>query len=272
MKSYPVLWILIMAVVVAACQPAPQSAPTAAANQPTIAPTATFTSAPTRTVPPTAGAPPTVVLTERFVPAPPTPLPETGLLDNGRGLTTGSTVNNGEFEVEGYCSLRNSNYGVANDFSNWYCTQNGQNVLTLSGVEFNDICRRTYDDDDAVARQDGTGTIPAYRWRCYDGQFGSNAPGIGLLDGGYGLTTGSIVNNGEFEVEGYCSLLNTTFGVDNNNDNWFCTLNGQRVMTLTEREFSDICRRTYSDISAFALQDVDSDTPAFRWRCYGNQG
>ncbi|MCA9913676.1 MAG: hypothetical protein KC496_10020 [Anaerolineae bacterium] len=103
------------------------------------------------------------------------------------------------------------------------------------------------------------------------GSADSTSASVGLLNNGRGLTTGSTMNNGEFEVEGYCRLINQTFGVDYDRDNWYCTLNGQRIMTLSEREFSDICRRTYSDISAFALQNGDSDQPAFRWRCYGNR-
>jgi len=266
--------LLLLALWITACQPATQPAPTSAAQQATIVPSPTFTSAPTRTVPPTAALPATALPVTNAPAAQGggEPLPASGLLDGGIGLTTGRLMSNGEFEVEGYCFLLNNRYGVDNDTNNWYCTQNGQRVVTLTGREFDDICRRTYDEPDAVARQDGTGNIPAFRWRCYDGDFGSNAPGVGLLDGGTGLTTGRIVNDGQFEVEGYCRLINQSFGVDHNQDNWFCTLDGERILTLSEREFSDICRRTYDDISAFALQNGDDPTPAFRWRCYGNQG
>lgn len=269
-----ILLLPFIAALIAACQPAAQSAPTEVINQPTVAqpttqPSPVVTQRPTNAVPPTSAPPPTAIPLDGTGGSN-TPS-STGLLNNGRGLTTGSTMNNGEFEVEGYCTAINSNYGVENDANNWYCTQNGSRVLTLSGREFDDICRSTYDDPNAVARQDGAGNIAAYRWRCYDSRFGSQAPGVGLLDSGIGLSTGRIVNNGEFEVEGYCRLINTTFGVDYDRDNWFCTLNGQRIMTLSEREFSDICRRTYRDTSAFALQDGDSSQPAFRWRCYGNQ-
>jgi len=275
---------LLLAGLIAACQPAAQSAPTevvveptVVAQQPTTEPSPVITQRPTNAVQPTSAPPPTAIPFDGSGngggggSASGGGTTNPGLLNNGRGLTTGSTVNNGEFEVEGYCTLLNSSYGVENDTNNWYCTQNGSRVLTLTGREFDDICRRTYNDPDAVARQDGGGNIAAYRWRCYDSSFGSQAPGVGLLDNGVGLSTGRIVNNGEFEVEGYCRLINMTFGVDFDRDNWYCTLNGQRIMTLSEREFSDICRRTYSDLSAFALQNGDADRPAFRWRCYGNQ-
>lgn len=274
---------LLLAGLIAACQPAAQSAPTevvveptVVAQQPTTEPSPVITQRPTNAVQPTSAPPPTAIPfggsgSGSGGSASGGGTTNPGLLNNGRGLTTGSTVNNGEFEVEGYCTLLNSSYGVENDTNNWYCTQNGSRVITLTGREFDEICRRTYNDPDAVARQDGGGNIAAYRWRCYDSSFGSQAPGVGLLDNGVGLTTGRIVNNGEFEVEGYCRLINMTFGVDFDRDNWYCTLNGQRIMTLSEREFSDICRRTYSDLSAFALQNGDADRPAFRWRCYGNQ-
>ncbi|MCA9894343.1 MAG: serine/threonine protein kinase [Anaerolineae bacterium] len=88
------------------------------------------------------------------------------LLENGIGLTTGQLVTTGNFEVEGYCKLLNIDYDVTEDRTNWYCTDNGAIIRTLTITDFIDICRRTYNNEDAIAVQiDGTEPI-AYRWRC----------------------------------------------------------------------------------------------------------
>lgn len=89
------------------------------------------------------------------------------LLNGGRGLTTNQTMNNGEMEVEGYCTGLNPAYGVAQDGVNWYCTQNGQNVLTLTNSDFDEICRQTYSNPGATAAQVESSVPVAYRWRCF---------------------------------------------------------------------------------------------------------
>ncbi|MEL7435573.1 MAG: hypothetical protein AAFN11_16615, partial [Chloroflexota bacterium] len=85
------------------------------------------------------------------------------LLSNGRGLTTGRTVTNGEFEVEGYCNILNNQYGVSEDGTDWYCTFNEQRALTLRQEQFNDICQRTYSNLNAVAIQVNNGQPAAYQ-------------------------------------------------------------------------------------------------------------
>lgn len=193
------------------------------------------------------------------------------LLTNGRGLTTGGTVTNGQFEVEGYCSILNSQYGVSEDGTDWYCTFNGQRALTLRQEQFNDICQRTYNNSNAIAVQVNNGQPRAYQWRCYQLAVQptptSSAPPQ-LLQNGRGLTTGAVVNNGEFQVEGYCSAINPNYGIDVDNNFWYCTENGNRILTLGVAEFDDICIRTYSNPAAYAEQINTNDRPAYRWRCF----
>lgn len=88
------------------------------------------------------------------------------LLNNGRGLTTGASMNRGEFQVEGYCSRQG--YVTSRDDNNWYClNSNGSRAFTLQQRHFDEICRQTYNIDFAFAVQDGASSIPAFRWRCY---------------------------------------------------------------------------------------------------------
>ncbi|HEX2618692.1 MAG TPA: hypothetical protein VHL11_01060 [Phototrophicaceae bacterium] len=94
-------------------------------------------------------------------------VPQVSLLTDGRGLTTGTHMTNGEIEVEGYCTRLNSNYTVTEDGANWYCVENGQHAVTLTEADFTEICRLTYNQSDAFAIQ-AQGTLPAaYRWRCF---------------------------------------------------------------------------------------------------------
>jgi hypothetical protein len=98
------------------------------------------------------------------------------LLTNGRGLTTGAQVNSGEVEVEGYCSILDSRYGVVVDGENWHCTQNNQQVVTLTNEHFDEICRLTYSNTNAVAMQLAGSQPAAYRWRCFGPDAVSSAP------------------------------------------------------------------------------------------------
>lgn len=234
-------------------------------NNPVASPTPIFNNQPVSTTIPQATA---------FVPATFTPIVASNsgtILTNGRGLTNGASVSNGEFQVEGYCNILNPSYGVAEDGTDWYCTFQGQRALTLRQTQFNDICQRTYSNPNAIAIQVNNGQRPAYQWRCY--QLAnpptptSSAPPR-LATNGRGITTGAFVTNGEFEVEGYCSSINPSYGVDVDQNFWYCTENGNRILTLGVAEFDDICIRTYSNPAAFSQQIQNNDRPAYRWRCF----
>lgn len=196
---------------------------------------------------------------------------QSSLLMNGRGLTNGQTVTNGEFQVEGYCSLLNPSYGVGEDGTDWFCTFNNQRALTLRADDFNEICRLTYNNQNAIAVQVNSGQALAFQWRCYELVLPptptSTAPPQ-LLNNGRGLTNGQLVTNGEFQVEGYCSAINPNYGVDEDGTFWYCTENGNRILTLGVAEFDDICIRTYNNPAAFAQQVPDGGPPAYQWRCF----
>lgn len=193
------------------------------------------------------------------------------LLTNGRGISNSANVTNGEFQVEGYCSLLNSEYGVSVDGTDWYCTFQGQRALTLRQEHFNDICQRTYSNINAVALRVNNGQTPAYQWRCYELAIAptptSSVPPR-LLNNGRGLSTGAVMNNGEVEVEGYCSSINSNYGVDVDQNFWYCTENGNRILTLGVAEFDDVCIRTYNNAAAYSEQIQNNDRPAYRWRCF----
>ena len=89
-----------------------------------------------------------------------------------------------------------------------------------------------------------------------------------LLTNGIGLTNGQAVTNGEFQVEGYCSRLNGTYGVAEDGTDWYCTFNGQRALTLRADDFNEICRLTYNTPNSIAIQVDNGQRPAYQWRCY----
>lgn len=191
-------------------------------------------------------------------------------LQNGRGLSNGQVMNNGEFQVEGYCSLLNPAYSVAEDDIDWFCTFNGQRALTLREQHFTDICRRTYNNPQAFAQLVASSQAPNERWRCFEFTVVVTPTPVRqavLLQNGIGLSTGNPMSNGNFEVEGYCSAINTSYGVTRDDNFWYCTSNGQRILTLGTAEFDDICFRTYRVPGAFALQE-NNPVPAYGWRCY----
>ena len=195
-------------------------------------------------------------------------------LQNGRGLSNGQVMNNGEFQVEGYCSLLNPAYSVAEDNIDWFCTFNGQRALTLREPHFTDICRRTYSNPQAFAQLVASSQVPNERWRCFEFTVVVTPTPFRqavLLQNGTGLSTGSPMGNGNFEVEGYCSAINASYGVAQDNNFWYCTSNGQRILTLGVAEFDDICFRTYRVPGAFAQQE-SNPVPAFGWRCYAYVG
>lgn len=84
----------------------------------------------------------------------------------GRGLSNGGPVNNGDFQIEGYCS--GLGYRTITNDVDWQCaTDRGDKAFTLGAKDFDVICRRTYDDPWAIAILDGEGKDWAYRWRCH---------------------------------------------------------------------------------------------------------
>lgn len=135
-----------------------------------VAENPTSTDAPTQTITPTASPEPTQTpQPTAFVPTTqPTDVIVPQLLRRGRGLTTGERVRNGQFEVEGYCTYLNASYQTEEDGVNWYCTLNGARVLTLTQVNFDEICRLTYDNPDAFAIQAIGSQPPAYSWLCFE--------------------------------------------------------------------------------------------------------
>ena len=183
-------------------------------------------------------------------------------------------MTDGNFQVEGYCDILNSEYDVDRDDTDWYCTFRDQRALTLRESQFTDICQRTYNEPNAVAIQVQGSAVPALQWRCYVLTALPTATPIrqpALLNGGRGLTDGSVMNNGNFQVEAYCRTINPNYNVTEDRNFWYCTENDQRVLTLGVAEFDDICIRTYSNPAAFSQQIQNSEPPAYRWRCYAYQ-
>jgi hypothetical protein len=280
MRRLQIFLYLLVGLTLAACNlNAGQVAPTIAATEavqvearPTLLPTltplvnnqavATIQIFATSVLPPTVISNPPVVNQVAAV---------TRLLNNGRGITTGSAMNEGNFEVEGYCGLLNPAYGVYEDDVNWFCTFQEQSALQLRQNHFDDICQRTYNNLGAFAVQISSNESPAFRWRCHEYTITpipvpQKFPY--LLDGGRGMTTGTTMNQGNFEVEAYCTTINPNYSVSEDDTFWYCTENGQAVLTLGSAEFDDICIRTYNNAAAYAEQINSNADPVFRWRCY----
>ena len=174
MQRLSLILVIIISAILAACtstpaqptaQPTVMQQPTRT-SQPTITPVNFSTQVfPTAYIPPTSAAPPIVPVVPTQYPANYTPQPS--LLNGGRGLTNGAIQNNGEFQVEGYCSTINPNYQIEEDGTRWYCTNNGVRMLAIGTAEFDNICVRTYNNPAAFAMQI-EGSQPAiYRWRCF---------------------------------------------------------------------------------------------------------
>lgn len=97
-----------------------------------------------------------------------------------------------------------------------------------------------------------------------------------VLARGVGITSGNPVYNGNFEVEAYCPQILPNSSVSHDDVNWYCG-SGSIQLQLTEEDFTQICRQTYSNPQAFAVRDLDLTTPdnsqnnipAFNWRCLG---
>ena len=89
-----------------------------------------------------------------------------------------------------------------------------------------------------------------------------------LLIGGIGLSDGSYMTNGEFQVEYYCT--DQGWGINHNNQDWYCVnRNNTRVYTLVQQDFDQICQETYNNSTAFAQQISSNQIRAFNWRCFG---
>lgn len=81
-----------------------------------------------------------------------------------------------------------------------------------------------------------------------------------LLDGGIGLSDGSVQNDGNFQVEGYCSQHDAR----RTNEDWFC---GNQRLTISD--FDRICQQTYKTPQAYAFRTGTRSVLAYNWRCYG---
>ena len=75
----------------------------------------------------------------------------------------------GEFQVEWYCTERGYGVQVINNQSDWACTLPGSNqtAFILTQMDFDQICRRTFNDQAAFALRDQNKPQPAYNWSCY---------------------------------------------------------------------------------------------------------
>jgi serine/threonine protein kinase len=88
------------------------------------------------------------------------------------------------------------------------------------------------------------------------------------LQNGVGLTNQRPMNDGNFQVEGYCYQQGFA-SASHDNVNWFCRpRQGSRVQ-LTQEDFNKICQLTYSNPKAVAVLIKADNIPAFNWRCFG---
>jgi eukaryotic-like serine/threonine-protein kinase len=89
-----------------------------------------------------------------------------------------------------------------------------------------------------------------------------------LLTDGQGLSDGAELDAGAFQIEYFCTSRGYT--TSNDGTNWYCeNESGETTITLQQSDFDEICQDTYHNDEAFALQDGEGVSPAFRWRCYG---
>lgn len=88
--------------------------------------------------------------------------------------------------------------------------------------------------------------------------------GARQLGGGTGLTTGRRLDNGEMELEGYCSQFGYFLQVTPSS---FVCQNGEQrtIFTLETTDYDVACQQTYENSSAFALTSGPK-----QWYCYGN--
>ncbi|MCS7318036.1 MAG: hypothetical protein NZZ41_07020, partial [Candidatus Dojkabacteria bacterium] len=87
-----------------------------------------------------------------------------------------------------------------------------------------------------------------------------------ILKNGIGLTNGSILNDGTFQVAGYCSRQGKVS--EENGVDWFC-VDGNKREKLTPDHLDEICTLTYNVPQAKAIRDGTHAKLSYRWRCYG---
>lgn len=87
-----------------------------------------------------------------------------------------------------------------------------------------------------------------------------------LLNGGRAIRTERTMNQGNFQIEGYCQ--NKGLQTSHNGNISQC-YGGNTTLQLTVENLDAICRMTYDNPRAFAIQDGVGERPAWRWRCYG---
>lgn len=77
---------------------------------------------------------------------------------------------------------------------------------------------------------------------------------------------------GPFQVEWYCEEAGYGVTLTNNNRDWACTQpnSGSVLFVLDNRDFAQICRRTYGYSDAYALRDQNNEILAYNWSCFTN--
>ncbi len=75
----------------------------------------------------------------------------------------------GEFQVEWYCAERHFGVRLTNNDADWACTDPASNQVSfvLTQQDYDQICKRTYNDQTAFAVRDQSKPQQAYNWSCY---------------------------------------------------------------------------------------------------------
>lgn len=100
-------------------------------------------------------------------------MPDLELLQNGRGLSNGAVMMDGNFQVEGYCQGGHfDNFASYTDTQrnneDWFCVNPSDgSIVALEQANFTEICQLTYNRQDAIAISDKGESIPAFNWRCF---------------------------------------------------------------------------------------------------------
>lgn len=84
------------------------------------------------------------------------------LLQGGKGMSNGAAMKDGNFQVEGYCSVAGLGAIRFDGSSNWYCGN-----VKLGVPDFDAICHITYKNSNAFAIRSGTSSTSGYNWRCF---------------------------------------------------------------------------------------------------------
>jgi hypothetical protein len=86
--------------------------------------------------------------------------------------------------------------------------------------------------------------------------------GATLLTQGTGITNGQAMNDGNFQVEGYCPRKGLG-NVSRTETDWSCG-----TTKLQVSNYDEICQITYNNANAFVIRTGTSSTQAFNWRCH----